>query len=322
MDLTPIPEFQTSSLPKASDVLLPANTTANVSVVSTESDVCPESTGTPCIFKPIGVDLGEVTVVRCARCGLGRTLPEIDDIASLYADRESWDFQPRSSPIALAIKRLAFRAFARSILRTAGPSPGVIVDYGCGSGLLTSSVQKVSRAQVYALDFHENAPAELEEPVYLPFHREVSLAGSADLLIASHVLEHSNDPARLLARMAQIVKPGGHLVLEVPNIDCWGSRVFGVHWAGWYLPYHRLHFSRKSLRGVVEKAGLQIIDEQDASVPSLGRTLANIRGSEYHLGFLLVGAALQPLQWFLEKVTRRPAALRFVCRKPHSTCGA
>lgn len=41
--------------------------------------------------------------------------------------------------------------------------------------------------------------------------------GSADLLIVRHVLEHAHDPLAFLQAVRSLVKPGGHLVFEMPD---------------------------------------------------------------------------------------------------------
>ena len=276
---------------------------------------CLVDDGTACGFEPMDIQGGGSSVVRCVKCGLGVTLPRIQDIASLYADRQSQDFQPKTAGLARAIKQIAFRRRARSFIRMVPDRPRTIVDYGCGSGLFTKCLQGVSGATVHALDFHEAPPPDIGNVDYRPFSREAELLGRADLLIASHVIEHEDDAVGLIVRMAGLVKRGGHLVIEVPNIDCWGARLFGSHWDGWYLPYHRLHFSSRSLRAAVERAGLAVVAERGATVPTMGRTLANLAGRPHDLFFLLAGAALHPIERGLEFASRRPSALRVVARK-------
>jgi SAM-dependent methyltransferase len=277
---------------------------------------CSEAVGAVCTFEPLGIHGGcGSSVVRCKRCGLGITLPHVPDVASLYADRQSQDFQPKTAGLAAAIKGIAFRSRARSFLRMVAARPHEIIDYGCGSGLFTKCLQAVSGASVHALDFHDTPPVDIGGADYRPFLREAELRGCADILIASHVLEHEDDPVRLINRMANLVKRGGYLIIEVPNIECWGARTFGSNWDGWYLPYHRLHFSPESLRVAVEQAGLEVVKECGATVPTMGRTLANLFRRRYSLFYLLIGAILHPVQWGLEFASGRPSALRIVVRK-------
>jgi hypothetical protein len=118
-----------------------------------------------------------------------------------------------------------------------------------------------------------------------------------------------------MRRLLYLLKPGGTLIIEVPNIDCRWARFFGSYWDNWYLPYHRSHFSRNSLRRLIERHGLVICDEQPICTPSMGRTLANLAGNSNSLPFLLMGAALHPLQWIGEKGTRQPTSWRFTARR-------
>jgi SAM-dependent methyltransferase len=57
---------------------------------------------------------------------------------------------------------------------------------------------------------------------------------SFDFLYSSHCLEHLRDPVEALNNWVRIVKPGGHLVVQVPDEDLyeqgvWPSRFNGDH---------------------------------------------------------------------------------------------
>jgi tRNA(Met) C34 N-acetyltransferase TmcA len=129
-----------------------------------------------------------------------------------------------------------------------------------------------------------------------------------------HVLEHDDDTAALLARIVGMARPGGVVVIEVPNVDCIWARIFGKTWDAWYVPYHRTHFTRTSLRHWLKVAGLETCTIYDATVPTMGRTLANVFGHKNNLFWLLCGIALHPVQWLGEKLAREPSALRAVVR--------
>jgi SAM-dependent methyltransferase len=285
-------------------------------------DACPTAADGRCEYDNLGIfddksgKVGEVTVLRCRHCGIGITMPPIPDVAFLYEDRGSQDFQPQTSDLAHLIKTIAFRRQARGLLRHAGVRPSRVLDFGCGSGLFTRRLGDVLEdAAVTGSDFHPVPPADLSGRSYIPMNRLQEVEGSFDLVLAMHVLEHDDDVAGLLRKISRMAKPGGTVVIEVPNIDCFWTALLGKAWDAWYLPFHRTHFSRASLEGTVRRGGLEIVRTIDACVPTMGRSLANAFGARNGLSFLLAGIALHPVQWLGEKLSGRPSALRIVARR-------
>lgn len=287
------------------------------------TEICPAAPdrscdlGTSRVFEDRSGKVGEVSLVRCRSCGVGLARPPLPDVAFLYDDRHSQDFQPSSIGWSRKIKQIAFRSQARQMLAQVGTIPGRVLDYGCGSGLFTRCLgDLIGPEHVVGTDFHDTPPAELARRRYVPNDRVAEAGGNFDLVIAMHVLEHDDDPVSLLRRIAAEAKPGGRILIEVPNVDCAWAKLLGECWDAWYLPYHRIHFSRCSLRGVIERSGLQVDQEFDVCVPSMGRSLANLLGRRNTLPFLLAGILLHPIQVAVERVTRQPSALRVVISKP------
>ncbi len=260
--------------------------------------------------------IGPVEVVRCRNCGLGISRPPIPDVTFLYADRNSQDFQPDASRLAQFIKTLAFRLEAHRLLKSLPVRPGCVIDFGCGSGLFTRSlVEALSGGHVIGIDFHEAPPLFLARHSYCSFRDASNLITTADVVLAMHVLEHDEDAPGLLKRIASFIRPGGQIIVEVPNIDCRWAKIFGRAWDAWYLPYHRCHFNKVSLRALLKASGFSIEREIDVCVPTMGRSVANVLGCRKSLVFLLLGVVLHPIQWFGERVTSEPSALRIVARK-------
>lgn len=65
-----------------------------------------------------------------------------------------------------------------------------------------------------------------------------------DFLHSSHCLEHMDDPAVALAHWVRVVKPGGYLVVIVPDEDMYEQGVFPSTWNG----DHRHTFTAHKLR--------------------------------------------------------------------------
>jgi len=284
---------------------------------------CRTGSENPCHFRRAGQFqdrsglIGEVEVWRCSQCGLGVSRPPLPDPSLLYTDRTSADFQPRMGAAEYSIKSYVFRRAARRLLADLPEDPAVIVDVGCGSGLFTRCMaDECKSGHVVGMDFHAMPPSFLDASQYLPFERASDLSGGADVVLAFHVLEHDDDPLGLLDRITALLRPGGRLVIEVPNIDCLWAGVFGPYWDAWYLPYHRSHFSGRSLRTLLQAGGLIIEDENDICLPTMGRTMSNLFGRRAPALFFLLGILLHPAQWIGEKISRRPSALRVIARKP------
>jgi len=258
----------------------------------------------------------KAAIYRCGTCGHGVTRPSIADVGKLYEGRESQDYQRSDGRIGGAIKRFVFSRQAREILRETGFSSGHAIDFACGSGVLTNAIAEALPAgsKMTALDFFERPPCAMPKVDYESFAALPQLAGQADLLTCFHALEHDDNPDQFLDRLLALLRPGGTLVIEVPNMACVWGKAFGRFWDNWYLPYHRLHFTRASLRALVERRGLDVLLQSDIHVPSFGRSLARAMGQPNTLPFLLAGVASFPLQWIGEKVSAEPAALRIVAR--------
>lgn len=276
-----------------------------------------------CDFKSLGTfadksgRVGTVGVVQCRHCRIGISTPPLPDVAFLYEGRESQDFQPDTNGLARRIKQFAFRRQARQLLAQLPDPPGKVLDFGCGSGLFTRCLDDVLGAgSVTGSDFHDDAPADLAGRAYLPAGQLDDVEGRFDTVLAMHVLEHDDDATGLLRRIVQMVRPGGIIVLEVPNIDCVWTRVFGQAWDAWYVPFHRTHFSLASLNGLVTGSGLELIATHPISVPTAGRSLANLIGARNSLPFLLAGAVLHPVQVAGEKLSGQSSALRVIARRP------
>lgn len=250
-------------------------------------------------------------IMACTRCGLAVTLPEMADVAPLYENRASREFAVDTEDWMQRLKAFFFRREAREVLGLCGNQPAHILDFGCGEGRFTSALAMVTQARVTGSDFETAPPPLLQGPTYAPYAR---LEGSYDLVIARHVLEHFNDPLDGLAQMKKHLAPGGCLFIEVPNRNSPWTRIFGKYWDLWYVPFHRVHFTRTTLERSLQLAGFDIVCSTGAEMPSMGRTLRNYFGCRYNIVLFAVGVALQPLQLLVAKAAGEPACLRIVAR--------
>jgi SAM-dependent methyltransferase len=76
-----------------------------------------------------------------------------------------------------------------------------------------------------------------------------------DAITISHVIEHVHNPAELLSRAFALMRAGGHLFVDTPNIDAVGHQIYGRHWRGLEPPRHLVMFNRAGLRKAIGAAG-------------------------------------------------------------------
>lgn len=80
-------------------------------------------------------------------------------------------------------------------------------------------------------------------------------ANCYDLITLSHVIEHVHDPLRMLNDCFRLLKPGGRLWLETPNLESEGHSYYGRHWRGLEPPRHLVLFTLSSLNLILAKTG-------------------------------------------------------------------
>jgi 2-polyprenyl-3-methyl-5-hydroxy-6-metoxy-1,4-benzoquinol methylase len=82
--------------------------------------------------------------------------------------------------------------------------------------------------------------------------------GPFDAITISHVIEHVHDPAGMLRTARAMLKPGGSLWIDTPNVDSLGHRVFGASWLGLDPPRHLVLFTPASLGHLLAAAGFVV----------------------------------------------------------------
>ena len=127
-----------------------------------------------------------------------------------------------------------------------------------------------------------------------------------DVITLWDVLEHLPDPLPVLQKLSKIIRPGGLLVLNLPNPESWEARRFGPLWIGWDLPRHLNLFPLPLLSSLLEKVGF--------NHPTIKSLTGNFFVFKFSLGLLLD-----------EKISKWPASskvLKILLNSPLSRLAA
>ncbi len=141
--------------------------------------------------------------------------------------------------------------------------PGKVLDIGCGRGLLLSKLRE--RGWIpRGTELSEEAAAYARDRLGLPVTTEALQDCNFpdeefDLIILWHVLEHVTSPRAMLKEVSRILKPGGVLLVAVPNFGSWEAHATGRGWFHLDVPRHLTHFTQGTLQNSLEMAGLSLM---------------------------------------------------------------
>ena len=99
------------------------------------------------------------------------------------------------------------------------------------------------------------------------------LPGGFDAVVAGDVLEHLAHPEQFLVLIQRALRPGGVLLVSVPNVANVVIRVqllfgrFEYRDRGILDRTHRIFFTRRRLRELLRDAGLEVRDETASTLP-------------------------------------------------------
>jgi len=142
--------------------------------------------------------------------------------------------------------------------------PGArLLDIGCGNGKFLS-VARQDGWSVSGIDLDERALAVARAEGHSVQQGTVADLsaehfGAYDAVTISHVIEHVPDPLADIRQAFRLLRPGGFLYLETPNIDALGAQEFGARWRGMEAPRHFILFTRSGLQALIARAGFERI---------------------------------------------------------------
>lgn len=80
-------------------------------------------------------------------------------------------------------------------------------------------------------------------------------AGEFDAITLWHVLEHVHDLDGYMQAFRRLLKPGGRLLLALPNHTSFDANHFQRWWAAYDVPRHLYHFAPASIRHLAQRHG-------------------------------------------------------------------
>jgi SAM-dependent methyltransferase len=206
-------------------------------------------------------------IVECGQCGL-RITQDVPDQQSIGSYYKSEDYISHTDSSKGLINKLYRRVRKRTlqqkrklVQQLTGLQQGYLLDLGSGTGAFADEMTKAGW-QVTGLEPDPDARNNAKEIFGIELKSLdvfFDLPASAfDAITLWHVLEHVHEPNKYIDTLKRILKPGGKILIAVPNYTSRDAEVYREHWAAYDVPRHLYHFSPRAMEALIEKHGLQI----------------------------------------------------------------
>jgi SAM-dependent methyltransferase len=197
---------------------------------------------------------GDCALARCPSCGTAVTLASVP--ATAHEEGAYGGGTARGAGLAAPLLRAFDRRRLTFLARAGGRPPGRLLDVGAGRGRFVAQ----ARAAGWAADGIEpslrgvtGARALGIELQQAGIHEAAVPPGSLDAATLWHVLEHLDEPGAALDRIGGWLRPGGLLVIGVPNLASVQARAGGPRWFHLDVPRHRTHFTVAGLHALLRR---------------------------------------------------------------------
>ena len=203
-------------------------------------------------------------ILECKECGLLYTTPRPnkDEIGRYYKSEEYYSHQENKEGFIPKVyeKVKSVNLKNKYGIATEGKEKGKALDIGCGVGdfLHTmeqhgwdcTGVEPSEDAKVIAKKRIKGQLLSSEEQENLP-------DSSFDIITMWHVLEHVDDIRWQIQQLHRLCKPGGRIIIALPNYKSYDGQYYKAEWAAYDVPRHLNHFNKETLIKILEESGLR-----------------------------------------------------------------
>jgi 2-polyprenyl-3-methyl-5-hydroxy-6-metoxy-1,4-benzoquinol methylase len=139
---------------------------------------------------------------------------------------------------------------------------GRLLDYGCGTGAFINTCKKngwtVSGVELD--DDARNIAQTHTHTTIVPSYEQLDNNIKFDIISLWHVLEHVSNLNETIVELKHKMVKKGRLIVAVPNHDSLDQQIYKQHWAAYDLPRHLYHFNQKTIKAIMKRHQLKLIE--------------------------------------------------------------
>jgi 2-polyprenyl-3-methyl-5-hydroxy-6-metoxy-1,4-benzoquinol methylase len=210
-------------------------------------------------FRSSGDEMLRDPLVKCNDCGFQYVTPRIHSELALeeYTNAIDETFVSQAKG-----RELTFKRCLKEVESAWKEKPGSVLDVGTANG----SFLKVAKDGGWVVEGCEpnkwmckwcwdNYGIEINQGTVFDGNYDNE---KFDVVTLWDVLEHTANAMATLKECARVLRPGGLVVVNYPDIGSWIARLMGRKWV-FLLSVHYFYFTKKTIRHAFKESGFDIV---------------------------------------------------------------
>ncbi len=205
-------------------------------------------------------------LLHCNGCGLEfmHPQPSWEEIQNIYTSDyyATWDMKSGEAVSTARMKRLTFRRRLKEL--SAFSNSGRILDIGTATGFFLDEVKSCGNFEPFGVELSEYA-GNIARSKFGDSSIHIGTLETApfpdgyfNAIAMSDLIEHVQDPRKILQRVHRLLAPGGVAMIMTPDVTSFSCRWMGPRWTHYKLE-HLFLFSPQAMRLLAGELGFTVL---------------------------------------------------------------